>query len=296
MSLEALRLKNLGNDAFKNKLYNQAVKLYTESLLLEQDSVVFSNRAQAHINLKQWEMALMDSNAAVKLDGACAKSYYRRATAYDNMGFRPLALCDAKKALTLSSDPAIQNLYKKIEAKKFSEITFGRPCEMGDELRSDFLKTIHIELEPTEKKDSLELDKAVDNSFCYDILEVPKTVDSFAKFLADYESLKKHTTRLAEYFLHIPLERYTILFDDLMEIQIFSDLLKGFVHLLTTENSKHVYDQSVASCLKTLHSVDRFDMVIMFMSVEDNKNLKTICDQLSPEFREDILQLFTQKL
>lgn len=50
---EAVRLKTLGNECFKDKRYNKAIDYYTKSLDNEINSIVLSNRAQAYLNLKK---------------------------------------------------------------------------------------------------------------------------------------------------------------------------------------------------------------------------------------------------
>ena len=71
--------KDLGNAAFKDKHFNDAVNHYSDALKLNPHSAVYlSNRAFAHIRLENYGSAVADASAAIKLDPTYIKAYYRR--------------------------------------------------------------------------------------------------------------------------------------------------------------------------------------------------------------------------
>lgn len=79
---EAAVLKDQGNKALQEKRHADAVDLYTTALGSAPDSaVLLSNRAEARLRLEQWDGALADADAALRVDGAYAKAHFRRAAA-----------------------------------------------------------------------------------------------------------------------------------------------------------------------------------------------------------------------
>ena len=50
---KAIELREIGNDLFKNKQFNAAIGVYTESIKLHRTPEGFRNRAQAKIMMKR---------------------------------------------------------------------------------------------------------------------------------------------------------------------------------------------------------------------------------------------------
>ena len=64
---KAAELKNLGNEAFKNKNYEQAIDYFTQAIECNpNDHVFFSNRSNSYVNLKQYGKALEDAEQCIK--------------------------------------------------------------------------------------------------------------------------------------------------------------------------------------------------------------------------------------
>ena len=64
---KAAELKALGNDAFKNKNYEQAIDYFTQAIACNPDDHVFySNRSNSYVNLKQYDKALEDADQCLK--------------------------------------------------------------------------------------------------------------------------------------------------------------------------------------------------------------------------------------
>jgi len=84
-SLEAaINCKNVGNNAFKNKNYKSAFKLYSRGIDLcpnnhPQLVILYSNRAQVLITAKAHNLALRDIEAALAIDPIHEKTILRRA-------------------------------------------------------------------------------------------------------------------------------------------------------------------------------------------------------------------------
>ena len=64
--------------------YETAIKHYTVAIELTLDApvtVYFANRANAHLELQNYEECIADANKAIQIDANFHKSYYRKAKA-----------------------------------------------------------------------------------------------------------------------------------------------------------------------------------------------------------------------
>jgi len=80
-------LKKCGNDAFLRKDYAQALTLYTSAIDIGQGSAaLYSNRSATHAYMNNWQAALEDADAALRINPSWAKAYLRRATSLAELG------------------------------------------------------------------------------------------------------------------------------------------------------------------------------------------------------------------
>jgi len=78
-------IKEAGNKAFMARNFQEAIKQYTLAIEVASDSpspIYFANRANAYLELKQYNECLEDCNQAISIDPAYTKSYYRKAKAF----------------------------------------------------------------------------------------------------------------------------------------------------------------------------------------------------------------------
>ena len=71
--MNADQLKEEGNSAFRRLDWHAARGYYSQAITLSQAqlSVIFSNRAQACLELEDWDLALQDADAALALNPRC---------------------------------------------------------------------------------------------------------------------------------------------------------------------------------------------------------------------------------
>ncbi|KAK2176734.1 hypothetical protein NP493_643g01042 [Ridgeia piscesae] len=80
--LAAVRLKQKGNMLFGQKKLDSAVSAYTKAIEHDDsDHLIFSNRSFTYVALGQFEEALVDADAAIKLKPDWPKGYYRKGAA-----------------------------------------------------------------------------------------------------------------------------------------------------------------------------------------------------------------------
>ncbi|XP_060205439.1 outer envelope protein 64, chloroplastic [Lycium barbarum] len=94
--------KEKGNQAFKEKQWQNAIGFYTEAIKLNGNSATyFSNRAAAQLEMGNFLQAEADSSKAIDLDKKNVKAYLRRGTAREMLGYYKEAIEDFRYALVL---------------------------------------------------------------------------------------------------------------------------------------------------------------------------------------------------
>eukprot|EP00397_Hematodinium_sp_SG-2012_P025912 GEMP01027110.1.p1 GENE.GEMP01027110.1~~GEMP01027110.1.p1 ORF type:complete len:424 (+),score=107.28 GEMP01027110.1:100-1371(+) len=84
---EAEKYKTKGNEALKNRAFEDAIKEYNKAVTLDPDNpVYYSNRAAAWAELRKWDNSLNDATKCVEKDPRFAKGYSRKGTALMQLG------------------------------------------------------------------------------------------------------------------------------------------------------------------------------------------------------------------
>ncbi|CAD6190757.1 unnamed protein product [Caenorhabditis auriculariae] len=260
-SEEAKFHKEKGNEAFKQKRYHAAVLSYTKSLESSADPVVFGNRAQAFINLKQYLLAQMDCSRAIELDPKLPKAYYRRSLALKELGLYEEARKDAEKCLRLAEDPSTKKLLDSLIGKTNAASIF-----LDIPIECDAVVPVAQEASCSTQNDPIDNKKSIPT--------LPKT---FADFAADANYLSDSPDLFAQYFLQIPESDYSSLFDDLITTESVALLLKGLALLV---ESQRVNVSDVTRRLLALSQVSRFELVTMFLGANEKQDLAAICAKL----------------
>ncbi|XP_073311451.1 uncharacterized protein [Primulina huaijiensis] len=108
--------KELGNEFFKQRKFNEAIDCYSRSIALSPTAVAYANRAMAFIKIKRFQEAELDCSEALNLDDQYIKAYSRRSTARKELGKIKESLDDAEFALRL--DPQNQEIKKQFAEVK----------------------------------------------------------------------------------------------------------------------------------------------------------------------------------
>jgi len=75
----AEKLKNEGNECFKQLRFGDAISKYTEALRRNpKDHKIYSNRATCFCKLMRWDAAMADCDSAIKLSPTFIKAYIRK--------------------------------------------------------------------------------------------------------------------------------------------------------------------------------------------------------------------------
>ncbi|KAF8394671.1 hypothetical protein HHK36_020887 [Tetracentron sinense] len=122
---DAASEKELGNEYFKQKKFNEAIECYSRSIALSPTAVASANRAMAYLKIKRqilyavlyiFEEAENDCTEALNLDDRYIKAYSRRATARKELGKLKESIEDSEFALRL--EPHNQEVKKQYTEAK----------------------------------------------------------------------------------------------------------------------------------------------------------------------------------
>jgi stress-induced-phosphoprotein 1 len=68
--------KDKGNDAFRQKNFDEAINFYTEAIAENsQDHTIYGNRAAAYHNQRNWDAAMNDAEECIKIKPDWGKGY-----------------------------------------------------------------------------------------------------------------------------------------------------------------------------------------------------------------------------
>ena len=89
--VEANKCKELGNKAFKQEDWDEALEQYTRAIDLAQDdckekAIFYKNRAAVYLKLDEFKRAALDCDLAMEIVPNDLKALFRRCQAYEAMG------------------------------------------------------------------------------------------------------------------------------------------------------------------------------------------------------------------
>jgi len=85
--MTALEWKAKGNELYKSRDYKASIAAYSEAIRMDGKEPAFRlNRAAAYLMTLEYKQCVTDCDAAIALDAAQSKAYFRKATALRSMG------------------------------------------------------------------------------------------------------------------------------------------------------------------------------------------------------------------
>ncbi|XP_015668882.1 sperm-associated antigen 1 [Protobothrops mucrosquamatus] len=111
----AHREKEKGNEAFVIGDYKEAIAYYSRSISALPTVAAYNNRAQTEIKLQDWQNAVRDCEAVLKMEPENTKALIRRSTVYNKLQNFKAAAEDLRKVLHIDPKNAIAK-------KKLSDI------------------------------------------------------------------------------------------------------------------------------------------------------------------------------
>ncbi|KAJ5697985.1 hypothetical protein N7488_011669 [Penicillium malachiteum] len=140
------RTKEEGNAAFKAKDYRRAIDLWGQALDVDpnnkdMNSKILQNRAQAYINLKEYDSAIQDCTEALRLDPDYLKALKVRAKAYGGADKWDEAARDYKSVA--EKNPSEKGIQEDIRRAEF---------ELKKAQRKDYYKILGVSKDASESE------------------------------------------------------------------------------------------------------------------------------------------------
>jgi DnaJ family protein C protein 7 len=183
-------LKEKGNEALKEKQYEQCIPIFTDALQIDPcnkkiNALCYSNRGLAKLRLKNYKGAVEDLNKAIDFDDKYFKSYMRRAEARQELGDFDLAVGDYNEAGKFGGDTnetkrLIKDCQKKAKQAKRKDYysILGVPKDADDKTIKKAYKKLAVQWHPDkhiEQADKEEAQKKFkDIGESYSVLMDPK--------------------------------------------------------------------------------------------------------------------------
>ncbi|XP_061571802.1 sperm-associated antigen 1-like [Cololabis saira] len=263
-------LKQEGNDFVKKGQYPEALGKYTECLKLKpEECAIYTNRALCYLKLERFGEAKQDCDAALKLDPANKKAFYRRAMA--NKGLKDYLACSSDLQEVLQQDPNVQEAEKELE-----EVTVLLRQSLANDSHAKPRKTVPItEVDDDEDtsavRDSASSCRGEDVTInlrpasAYDFGQSLNAARCSGNAAACAELLACTAPPLLPQYLSSQLDGDTISF-------IMQTLDS---HLLERDPSL-VYQH-----LNHLHTADRFSVVLLLLQKDERRHMTQLFEHLS---------------
>ena len=119
---EAQVLKGEGNAAFKAQDFTEAIRLYTAAIRLDPgNALLYTNAAQAHLKMGDYEAALERCDVAIRADERCVKAHLRRGIALRSMGDYGDAIKAFKQAKKLAPKDQKKTMDRHIDETEVAQ-------------------------------------------------------------------------------------------------------------------------------------------------------------------------------
>ncbi|XP_042593500.1 RNA polymerase II-associated protein 3 [Cyprinus carpio] len=296
---EAVVQKDRGNAYFKEGKYEAAVECYSRGMEADGTNALLpANRAMAFLKLHRFSEAEQDCSAALALDAAYTKAFARRATARAALGRIREAKEDFEQVLKLEPGnkqamSEIQKLSAELRSSgllapeenkqrrtiqpihKPEDLRSAKPLrridiqEVGAEISSS-TSSPHHKIQKREEVSDAPVSRAAEDSSA-DAESIPPPPSNGFQLEADLRKISRHPQSSYRYLKQISPDAYPKIFQNSLEPDVLNHILQTFHSCFQQEDAS-----LLLSVLRSLASVRRFDMAVMFMSSAEKKILQEL--------------------
>ncbi|XP_078383577.1 sperm-associated antigen 1-like [Oculina patagonica] len=305
--------KDQGNSFVKQNRYEEAVKCYTECIELDPENVaVYTNRALCYLRLDQHELAIEDTTEALRLQPENVKALFRRALAkkalfqYDSAARDLFALqkIEPKNAAAKKELDIVLDLCRK--ERRASQEKKPQPKKKTKEKKSEQQKPQnHEEQEPKWRrvpiKDVQENDEEDDEqpdvstkpqsspnsppskvpvNSCDEtpkVKPVKLAKNTAYDFFQAWNSVKKNNTKeYAALLRQLETKRLAKVLSNKLD----ASMLISIIAALNQEIMPQGEEKLAWDILEQLSQAERFDMVLLFMSSKEKRELQQLFSKL----------------
>ncbi|XP_068425516.1 sperm-associated antigen 1-like [Clinocottus analis] len=286
-------LKQEGNDFVKKGQYQDALGRYSECLKLKpEECAVYTNRALCYLKLERFAEAKQDCDAALRVEPANKKAFYRRALA--NKGLKDYLACSSDLQEVLQQDPNVQEAEKELE-----EVTLllRQSLAHADASPAKPRKTVAItEVEGDEEKASVsdpEGGPRGEGAAATAINLRPANAYEFGQSLSLARSVGDEAA-CADLLAATTPERLPQLLSTQLDGNTLSFIMRALDSQLLERDPDLVYRH-----LQHLHTADRFSVMLMLLEKDERRHMTQLFEHLSAapsaEFTKNDVQNLANK-
>lgn len=274
-------LKSLGNEAFSNREYKKAAKIYRDALALDFNQILLSNRAMCFIKLEDWDRATKDCLEALKIEPKAelkiqVKLLYRLGLAYEGKGlpFKAEESFEMSLALDPKNTAASAKLIEVQQQIRSSKIT-DVPIEVVDTLPQEFRDLLSPPTPVPSKAANKEIEELFPNSHkpTPQKKSAPPISSDSEKptmhYLSSLSSLPDEQKQNAyKFVLDFPASEYVDLFGKVGVDSAFLPFLFEATAKCSTGNIMTDCLPKFLNILNSLHSLPRYDLALSFCDMD----------------------------
>lgn len=308
--------KEEGNSLVKQNRYEEAVARYTECINIDPTNVaVYTNRALCYLRLNQPELAISDTTEALRLQPDNVKALFRRALAKKALGQYDSAARDLvslqkiepKNAAAKKELNVVLEMCRK--ERRTSQDNNAKPKERKEEKKAEKqapkvnheqtkTKWKRITIRDVQEKDEEDDDEPVPSPKQPSVPTANKISDKapinsvegttggkrvkLAKktpydFFQAWNSVKKNNTKdYADLLRQLEMK----CLPKVLSNKLDAPMLNNIMAALNQEIIPQGEEKLACNILEELSHVERFDMVLLFMSSKEKKELQQLFSKL----------------
>ncbi|CAH3190861.1 unnamed protein product [Porites evermanni] len=305
--------KEKGNALVKQNLYDEAVACYTECIEIDPENVaVYTNRALCYLRLNQDELAIQDTTEALRLQPDNVKALFRRALAkkalnqYDSAArdLFQLQKIEPKNAAAKKELEVVLDLCRKERRESTEKGTKTKKTKKGKEKKEQqkpqvtqeekpqkwrriTVKDVQyddeddeqpVSQEPMEQSSIRQPEKIPLNPSDRNTGKPVKLVKTTPyDFFQAWNSVKKGSYKdYADLLRQLDTKRLAKVLSNKLEAPMLSSIIAA----LSQEIAPQGEESLAFDILEQLTHVERFDMVLLFMSAKEKNELQQLFSKL----------------
>eukprot|EP01084_Bolivina_argentea_P102217 183158_1 len=299
----ALKYKSEGNTHFKSGKYKLAIQSYSKAIeSTPYNAVLYSNRAMAKLKNKEFRAAELDCDQAIELDSTQIKAWFRRGLARKSLKKYNKSLNDFDNALRL--DPKNKAAKKeKIQMKSKLDAMLKKSkqrsvtakeskmrrivieeCDDSDSDSSDESNVKNVERkesgnveeivrEKVRMKEEVKQDIGGEETKEDDTFEMHRLPQNFIEFEKLWSRAKANKHK-AIILMGLKKKRMDKIIKNMIDDTLFAQMIQTVHYIAMNMELK-----DALLILKQLTTLDRFEMIVMFLDESDQRLLTEMKDK-----------------
>lgn len=316
--------KSQGNSAFSAKEYKRAAKIYRDAIAQYGDNpVIYSNRAQCFLHLKDWTRAYRDANSGLECgpaDKIKVKLLFRKGTAARELGLDLEAVQCFQDLLSIDptntgAQAEIEKLNTVPKLKKLRADGRKIPIECVDTLPTEFANIVSPpvlaeKVQPKVPTNSSLVDDVAEELFGKKETKAPPKISEISEPASKDFGLLPSMHFLSA-LKQVPLEkkahsyRYATNLEDLVLTSLFKKLgvdqdffdffVEASTFVISNDKDPATTTRNILRQLQLMSTFNRFSLTLTMCDEKLLKNLISVVSRVSPDNLNQLEHIFQSR-